>query len=703
MAKGVAHAGKGKSLSSGEANENERRGWDEKTYRQKNKRPFNNYDWSRCGLNFEIVDGKIVPLGSQTTSLYSRYMDMLKNLGFRQYKTGASNQQHTYVELILSGSTERMQQIAFGNQKVDFTRNPQEWKNWGVSRTKGIEQWALDCYMFVCDKYGADNLIGFEVHLDEKEPHVHVNIVPTALMQQRGRISGYHKVDADGKPVTYTKGKHVGEVIKISESKYKALSEDKQQEYRPNERETVRTISYSTYFGRTLAERSQKLSELHDDYYDQVGRKWGLDRGDIWALLPEEERRKRKHRTKQQAFDEEQANKAKEKAIVEKDTVTKEVEELKELRDLNQATITEQQAIKDAAQRDLDLINKVRYLIEEKVGNYVHTFPDVKMSVTKDIREKLISPMKNHMRIITSVNPPMSLDELQRVVEEELEKVIKDKGMFLSKEDRNKRGKAIITDMTTILMMAVGEKQKSEILDAQGKLYKSIRQEMADAVNKALKYDDLQKEGVTDSHQARQLKESASRTEATEDLLEFAWPGVTKAKNVLIDPNLDDHRMTDLQRNDVQSILQDVKDHPEYRLKDMQRLLKYASSFRKVPLSTQAEALMLSTDKAITYIKDNLGCDFLDGAKNMVGTIGEQIEKPVEAINQIAATAACLFFGFVDAATTISVGGGGGGGQDTGGWRGRKDDENDRQYATRCLLGAAQMRMPRGKKTGQSR
>ena len=344
MAKGVAHAGKGKSLSSGEANENERRGWTEESYRRKNRSPFNNYDWSRHGLNFEIVDGEIRDLGGQDVSLYRRYKNLVKNLDFKEYKAGATNQQHTYVELILSGSTEKMQKIAFGDQQVNYERNPKTWHNWGVTRTRDIEQWALDCYKFVCERYGKENIIGFEVHLDETEPHIHVNIVPVAVMKQRGRVGGYVKIlmeggkpklDAAGNtiPATYTKGKHVGETIKISDKKYEELSDEKKKEYRKNERGTVRTISFSTYFGDKLEERSQIMSDLHDKFYEKVGQHWGLDRGDIWALLPEEERRKRRRRTKEQAYYEQQAKQAKEKAeeekqkaVEEKDTAVEEAE-----------------------------------------------------------------------------------------------------------------------------------------------------------------------------------------------------------------------------------------------------------------------------------------------------------------------------------------------------------------------------------------
>lgn len=317
MAKGVVHVGKDKSLSLLIALEILREGWDEEFYRKKNVNPTNNYDWSRHDLNFEVVDGRVMPLGSQDMSLYERYQNLLKEVNFKEYKAGASNKQNTYVELILSGSTDRMQQIAFSNQEVNYERNPETWHNWHVHREKAIEEWALDAYKFVCQRYGKESVIGFEVHLDETEPHAHVNIVPIAVKNQRGNVGGFIKVDADGNPMTYTKGKHVGEVIKLSKGKYDALSEEKKKEYRPALRGTVRTISFAEHFGSTRGERKKKMSELHDEYYRHVGAKWGLDRGDVWDDLPEEERRKRRRRTKEEAYQEKKAREAAEKAKAE--------------------------------------------------------------------------------------------------------------------------------------------------------------------------------------------------------------------------------------------------------------------------------------------------------------------------------------------------------------------------------------------------
>lgn len=36
----------------------------------------------------------------------------------------------------------------------------------------------IDCYHFVCDKFGRENIVSAVVHNDEKTPHIHINFVP---------------------------------------------------------------------------------------------------------------------------------------------------------------------------------------------------------------------------------------------------------------------------------------------------------------------------------------------------------------------------------------------------------------------------------------------------------------------------------------------------------------------------------------------
>ena len=68
----------------------------------------------------------------------------------------------------------------------------------------------------------------------------------------------------------------------------------------------------------------------------------------------------------------------------------------------------------------------------------------------------------------------------------------------------------------------------------------------------------------------------------------------------------------------------------------------------------------------------------------------DSYEKAKEKAAEVAATTACLFFGCVDAATTISqsCGGGGCGNNDL---PHRKDDEDDLAFARRCHQAAKTM------------
>lgn len=749
MAKGVAHAGKGKSLSAGNAIENERLEWDEDSYRLKNENPINNYDWSRHALNFEVINGEIKPLGSQEVHLYDRYQNVLKNIDFKEYKAGASNQQNAYVELILSGSTELMQQLAFGSQEVNYERNPSTWHNWNVTREKAIEQWAVDSYNFACKMYGKENVIGFEVHLDETEPHAHVNIVPVAMMKQRGNVGGYVKIDADGNDVRYTKGKHVGELVKLSQGKYDALPEEKKRQYRPAVRGMVRTISFATFFGSTKKERSEKMSELHDKYYEHVGSKWGLERGDVWKLLDPEERQKRKRLTKQQAHEKKMAEEAKAKAqkeakeaneirdaavrekdaavrekdavIKEKDVAVKEKDEALKLRDTAIDKTVEQQGIidrqqvsissnrreidklkqeKEEVQKEVDVLRSVTLTPYQSVERYVKALQDITFTIPSDVIEKLSSPLKNHPRI-TSVNPPLTVQELETIAMREIDKVYDEKTFVTYNSTIQKRVKAILTDKQTILFSVVGNAQKRAIADANRELYKDIKKRLAESETKVLKYNELEKAGINKTSYEHVVKErdeaqeAAKRMPETERMLEFAWPGVTKAKNILIDPTLDKNYMTNEQKKDI---LNTLRKDPKNRLDDIKNLLSYACSFRDIPIVTRAEAIELATESIIKHIAEQ-GYDLIKEATSMMDSVAQELEMAVaDAASRAASAAVCLIFGYLDGATTVSTGCGGGG--ESNELPKKKDDEDEKKFWARCLSTAIGMMKPKRRSQG---
>ena len=280
-----------KSFSAAEGYEPERRGWDENTYRLKNQDTNNHYDFSRKHLNFEINSkGEIVPLGSNPVPLHERLQKRLDELGFKPYMDknnplgNSDNSPNCTVGVIVSGDHDVLTRLAFGDQEVDFTLQQ---SNAHIVLKQGIRDWALDTYHWACDRWGAENIIGFDVHLDETTPHIQIQTIPVAKTKARGRA-----------PVKYV---HKDEKSKIlSHKEWKKLPE----EIRPNfvrievERREKECVSYARVWGEDKYAVGRTYYQMHTEYYNEVGHKYGLERGDDIAMLPDEERRERVHKSK---------------------------------------------------------------------------------------------------------------------------------------------------------------------------------------------------------------------------------------------------------------------------------------------------------------------------------------------------------------------------------------------------------------------
>ena len=283
-----------KSFSSQVGNEAERRGWDEKRYQLKNADidKNNHYNYSRKKLNFEIVkDGKIVPLGSQSVPLHERLQRRLDELGFKPYMDAkrpdqvSRNSPNCTVGIIFSGDHDVLNRLAFGEQKLN-TSDPNADHN-KVVLQKGIYDWALDTYRFACEKWGEENVIGFDVHCDETSIHAHVQTVPVEQVRKRGRIGSKYIHKDNPENVLTTK-------------EWRALPKEERDSYTKSEaaKGVVERVSYAKVWGERAKDKSQYLSQLHTDYYNKVGRKYGLARGFSYDELSEEEKRGRKHKNK---------------------------------------------------------------------------------------------------------------------------------------------------------------------------------------------------------------------------------------------------------------------------------------------------------------------------------------------------------------------------------------------------------------------
>ena len=289
------HVGKDKkSFSAQVGNEAERRGWDENVYRLKNadKEKNNHYNFSRKNLNFEIVkDGKIVPLGSNPIPLHERIQMRLDELGFKPYMDArhpdqvSKNSPNCTVGMIFSGDHDVLYNLAFGNQRID-TANP-DTDHSHIVLQQGIYKWAKDTYDFACRKWGEENIISFAVHCDETSIHAHVQTIPVEKVKKRGRIGSKYV------------NKNNPDIV-LSTKEWRALPKEERDNYTKQtaSKDYVECVSYAKVWGETRKAKSEYLSQLHTDYHNEVGRKYGLARGIPYNELSEEEKQGRRHKNK---------------------------------------------------------------------------------------------------------------------------------------------------------------------------------------------------------------------------------------------------------------------------------------------------------------------------------------------------------------------------------------------------------------------
>lgn len=177
MAKQVIDCSPSAGITTNQSNEHQRR-WSEKNWQRAAK--TGNYDITRARLNFEIAKGCIVQPIDTSISIPNRMRETLRTRGIidpneEMKRKGKEPNRRTVVNIIFGGSRDQMHRLAFGNQTVNLERGA---NNSSITRCKDIEDWAKDIYRFACEKWGEENIIGFYVHLDERNPHIHCTLLP---------------------------------------------------------------------------------------------------------------------------------------------------------------------------------------------------------------------------------------------------------------------------------------------------------------------------------------------------------------------------------------------------------------------------------------------------------------------------------------------------------------------------------------------
>ena len=443
-----------KSFSAAEGYEPERRGWDEKTYQLKNQDTNNHYDFSRKHLNFEINSkGEIVPLGSNPVPLHERLQKRLDELEFKPYMDKnnplgiSDNSPNCTVGIIVSGDHDVLTRLAFGDQDVDFTLQK---SNAHVVLKQGIKDWALDTYRWACDRCGAENIIGFDVHLDETTPHIQIQTVPVAKTKARGRASAkYVHKDDKSKILSHKEWNKLPEEIRSNFIR----TED--------ERREKESVSYASVWGKDKYAVGKTYYQMHTDYYNEVGRKYGLERGDDIAMLPGEERRERVHKSKDVLEAERQAKEAIIKSQMEherlegqKEKMAGEVQDMKRQKE----SLEEQNDKLESA-----IQNKEQH--KEKLEGNISQLEDYAAAL--DIKEEDL--------IVPTLKTDPLVKDAWNAIKEELGKPIPAFGQKEWREERRKAIKVILTEMQTALMQAK-EAQKGDILKLGKALYNKAMQ-----------------------------------------------------------------------------------------------------------------------------------------------------------------------------------------------------------------------------------
>ena len=136
-----------------------------------------------------------------------------------------------------------------------------------------IRQYFTDCYDFACKEYGKENIISAVVHLDEKTPHLHLELVPikdnklnarelfnykTTEMQNKAHKQVFSKYGLD-------RGETNKELKHISTLNYKILTLEEKIRYKQKELSDLQTQlnNNELYQARQhIKELSNRLNEM---------------------------------------------------------------------------------------------------------------------------------------------------------------------------------------------------------------------------------------------------------------------------------------------------------------------------------------------------------------------------------------------------------------------------------------------------------
>ena len=208
-------------------------------YAHKNK----NIDTERTHLNINIMEEK---------TLYKAWEKKLEKLGIEKpkHKTGNLSQ------LMITASPEWFEEKGWDKQKA------KEWATWRDC-PKEILDYFKDSLELAKKWIGEENVISITLHLDEENPHLHISFLSIHEGLKRKNIWAR---DENGKLI---RGEN-GEKIRARDEQGNIIYEYV---------ETGKTLSVDSFMRERGGANSYR--KLQDLFFEEVGKKHGLNRGNI--------------------------------------------------------------------------------------------------------------------------------------------------------------------------------------------------------------------------------------------------------------------------------------------------------------------------------------------------------------------------------------------------------------------------------------
>lgn len=255
----------------------------------------------------------------------------------------------------------------------------------------------------------------------------------------------------------------------LSQKEWKKLPEEIRNDFVRTEveRREKECVSYARVWGEDKYAVGRTYYQMHTDYYNDVGHKYGLERGDDIAMLPGEERRGRVHKNKAVLEAERQA----------KDAIVKTQMENERLEGQKAKIVDEVQDMKKQKER----LEEQKDKIEDEIQNSEQRKEKLEGNISQLEGYAAALDIKEEDLLVPTLNTNPLVKKAWDAIKEELNKPIPAFGQKEWREERRKAIKEILTELQTELLNAK-EAQNKDILKLSKSLYKKAMQNVRDII-----------------------------------------------------------------------------------------------------------------------------------------------------------------------------------------------------------------------------